>query len=157
LGSVPILTSLSTASGGVGQAVTLTGANFGSVQGTSTVTFNGATSTVTSWSNISITTNVPVGATTGNVVVSVGGVASNGMTFTVRASGAYYPGTLRQPTCSDASLDAAISASVSGDIVRMASACQSLTASISIPNTKGILFDGNGSTFGSGSTIRVDP
>lgn len=70
---------------------------------------------------------------------------------------AYYTGTLRQPTCSDASIDSAISAAVSGDIVRMASACASFTASIVIPNTKGILFDGNGSTFSSSSTISVTP
>src|SRR5689334_15084851 len=67
----------------------------------------------------------------------------------------YFTGTLRQPTCSDASIDSAITAAVSGDIVRMASACASFTASIVIPSTKGILFDGNGSTFNSSSTISV--
>jgi hypothetical protein len=68
----------------------------------------------------------------------------------------YYTGTLREPSCSDASIDSAISSSSSGDIVRMSSACSSFTASIVIPNTKGILFDGNGSTFNSSSTIDVD-
>jgi hypothetical protein len=81
-----------------------------------------------------------------NLLVVIGGAAA-----------AYYTGTLRQPTCSSASISSAISSSQSGDIVRMASACASFTATISIPNTKGILFDGNGSTFGSGSTISVDP
>lgn len=72
------------------------------------------------------------------------------------ASGSfYYTGTLRQPTCSDASIDSAITSSVSGDIVRMASACAGTTVSIVIPNTKGILVDGNGSTFSATSSIRI--
>ena len=47
------------------------------------MTFNGTTATPTSWSATSIVVPVPAGATTGNVVVTVGGVASNGQTFTV--------------------------------------------------------------------------
>ena len=82
----PTITSLSAISGPVGTAVTITGANFGSTQGTSTVTFNGTTATVTSWSATSLATSVPTGATTGNVVVTVGGVASNGVSFTVTSS-----------------------------------------------------------------------
>src|SRR4029077_16837257 len=71
------------ASGVVGTSVTLTGANFGATQGTSSVQFNGTAATPTSWSASSIAVPVPVGATSGPVVVTVGGVASNGMTFTV--------------------------------------------------------------------------
>jgi len=63
--------------------VTIAGVNFGGTQGTSTVTFNGAPATPTSWSATSIVAPVPGGATTGNVVVTVGGVASNGVSFTV--------------------------------------------------------------------------
>src|SRR5213075_955834 len=37
----------------------------------------------TSWSATSIVAPVPTGATTGSVVVTIGGVASNGITFTV--------------------------------------------------------------------------
>ena len=81
--TAPTITSLSTASGAVGAPVTITGTNFGSTQGSSTVTFNGTAATVTSWSATSLVTSVPVGATTGNVVVTVGGVASNGVNFTV--------------------------------------------------------------------------
>jgi RHS repeat-associated protein len=79
----PSITSLSPASGNVGTLVTVTGTNFGSPQGTSTVTFNGTTATPTSWSATSIVTPVPAGAQTGNVVVTVSGVASNGSSFTV--------------------------------------------------------------------------
>src|SRR4029077_4245490 len=59
------------------------GTNFGATKGTSTITFNGTTATPTTWSNTSIVVPVPAGATTGNVVVTVGGLASNGLTFTV--------------------------------------------------------------------------
>ena len=86
-GVTPSITSLSTTSGPVATPVTITGTNFGSAQGSSTVTFNGTAATVTSWSASSLVTSVPTGATTGNVVVTVGGVASNGVNFTVTPSG----------------------------------------------------------------------
>jgi len=79
----PSITNLNPASGLVGTSVTISGANFGATQGTSTVTFNGITVVPTSWSATSIVATVPTGATTGNVVVTVGGVASNGVSFTV--------------------------------------------------------------------------
>ncbi len=79
----PSITSLSPTSGAAGTSVTITGSSFGSSQGTSTVTFNGTTATPTSWSAGSITVPVPSTAATGNVVVTVGGVASNGLNFTV--------------------------------------------------------------------------
>jgi len=81
--SLPSITSLNPTSGAVGNSVTITGANFGATQGTSSVKFNGTVATPTSWSATSIAAPVPAGATTGNVVVTVGGVASNGVSFTV--------------------------------------------------------------------------
>ncbi len=81
----PSITSLNPTSGLVGTSVTIAGANFGATQGTSTVKFNGTTATPTNWSATSIVVQVPAGATTGNVVVMVGGVASNGVGFTVVA------------------------------------------------------------------------
>ena len=79
------ISNLSPASGPVGVLVTITGTGFGSTQGSSTVSFNGTTGTPcgTCWSATSISALVPTGATTGNVVVTVGGVASNGVGFTV--------------------------------------------------------------------------
>ena len=82
-GPTPTITSLSQTSGAVGVGVTITGSNFGATQGTSTVTFNGTAATVSNWSATSIITSVPAGATTGPVVVTVGGIPSNGITFTV--------------------------------------------------------------------------
>ena len=82
MSSTPSITSLSPTSGAVGASVTISGTNFGSTQGTSTVTFNGTTATaITSWGNTSIVATVPTGATTGSVVVTVSGVASNGTNF----------------------------------------------------------------------------
>src|SRR5207248_8846075 len=79
----PSITSLSPTSAPVGISVTIAGSNFGASQGTSTITFNGTSATPTSWSNTSIVVPVPTGATTGNVVVTVNGLASNGVAFTV--------------------------------------------------------------------------
>jgi hypothetical protein len=86
IGTTPSLTSLSPTSGPVGAPVTLTGTNFGSVQGNSQVTFNGVVAPVTSWSPTQITAQVPILATTGKVVVTVLGFASNGISFTVTSS-----------------------------------------------------------------------
>jgi len=45
--------------------------------------FNGVAARTTSWSNTLIVAPVPAGATSGNVVVSVGGINSNGVNYTV--------------------------------------------------------------------------
>jgi hypothetical protein len=86
-GQSPTITLLNPTSGPPGSPVTITGTNFGATQaqGNSTVTFNGTLATPTSWSLTSIMTTVPTGATTGNVVVTVGGQASNGVMFTLTA------------------------------------------------------------------------
>ncbi len=89
--AAPVISSLSPSSGAVGAQVTISGSNFGASQSTSTVTFNGTVAAArgrlaVSWSNTSIVVNVPSGATTGNVVVTVAGVASNGVVFTIAPS-----------------------------------------------------------------------
>src|SRR5882757_2495925 len=82
--AAPTISNLSPATGAVGALVTITGTNFGTTQGTSTVKFNGTTATVNSWvSSTTIKVFVPTGATTGNVVVTVSNKASNGSAFTV--------------------------------------------------------------------------
>jgi RHS repeat-associated protein len=74
-GLVPTVSSLSPATGAVGTAVTITGTNFGTAQGSSsTVTFDGVLAgTAIQWGSGAIKIAVPSGATTGNVVVTVGG------------------------------------------------------------------------------------
>src|SRR4029077_19952770 len=80
----PSITSLTPNSGAVGASVTIAGSSFGSTQGTSTVKFNGTTvTTITSWGTSSIVALVPVGATTGNVVVTVSVRARKCVSFTV--------------------------------------------------------------------------
>jgi hypothetical protein len=69
-------------SGNTGDNVTITGTGFGTTQGSNTVKFNGATATVTSWSNTSIQTTVPAAATSGPVVVTVSNAPSDGVNFT---------------------------------------------------------------------------
>jgi hypothetical protein len=82
-GAAPSITSLSPTSGAAGASVTITGAGFGATQGGSTVKFNGTTAAIASWSNTTIVATVPTSATTGSVIVTVAGSASNGRTFTV--------------------------------------------------------------------------
>jgi hypothetical protein len=63
--------------------VTIAGANFGATQATSTVSFSGIAAIPTGWSATSIEAPVPIDATTGAIVVTVDGHASNGIDFTV--------------------------------------------------------------------------
>jgi len=95
--AAPSITNLSPTSGSIGTVVTITGTNFGSTQGTNKVEFNGTTATVTSWSATSIVAPVPTGTTTGNVVVTVEGKASNGVSFTVSAAAPQPPQAPRAP------------------------------------------------------------
>ncbi len=80
----PSISILSPASGPVGTSITISGSNFGASQGASTVTFNGVSAGAAyRWSASSIMAAIPTGAATGNVVVTVNGLASNGAPFTV--------------------------------------------------------------------------
>jgi endoglucanase len=82
--TTPTISSLSPTSGAVGTAVTISGSNFGGTQGTSAVRFNTTVATVTSWSNSQIVATVPnIAAGPVTVTVTVGSVASNGVSFTV--------------------------------------------------------------------------
>src|SRR5690242_753043 len=83
LAAAPTITSVSPVYGYAGTTVTIVGTNFGSTQGTSTVQFNGVTASVSSWSATSIKAIAPANGT-GNIVVTVGGIASNGVSFVVR-------------------------------------------------------------------------
>lgn len=76
----PTITSISPNPGGIGQSVTIAGTNFGT---SGTVTFNAVAASTTNWTATSISATVPVGATTGNVVVTSGGHSSSGFPFTL--------------------------------------------------------------------------
>ncbi len=78
------ITSFTPSSGIAGASVTITGTNFGPTPANNTVKFNGTTSTVTASTSTSITTTVPVGATTGPITVTVNGqTATSSTNFTV--------------------------------------------------------------------------
>ena len=80
---LPSVTAINPTSGAAGTSVTITGNHFGATQGTSTVTVNGASATVSAWSNIGITFTVPADPTTGPVIVTTSLGSSEGKTFTV--------------------------------------------------------------------------
>ena len=80
LAQIPTISSISPNPGGIGQSVTISGTNFGS---SGSVTFNGVTASTTSWTSTAIIATVPVGALTGNVVVTSGGHSSSGFLFTL--------------------------------------------------------------------------
>ena len=90
-GSGPVITVLEPDEGPVGTEVVIRGENFGSpigaLQGTSGVSFGGVWASPTTWSEGEVRVEVPAGATTGPVVVTVGGVASEGLAFTVTGPG----------------------------------------------------------------------
>lgn len=65
-------------------SVQIFGSGFGTQQNGSTITFNGVPATlIEPWSDTTLTVDVPPGATTGPVVVTVGGVPSNSVNFIV--------------------------------------------------------------------------
>src|SRR5262249_31430367 len=76
--------SLSPTSGPVGTQVIINGDGFSSIPSQNTVTFNGQAASVSASTLLSITTSVPVGATTGEVrVTAPNGSAANHPIFTV--------------------------------------------------------------------------
>jgi subtilase family serine protease len=82
----PVIAALSASGGAVGTMVTISGSGFGASASGGTVAFGGTTASPTSWSATAIVVAVPAGAATGPVTVTVGGVGSNGLPFTVAGS-----------------------------------------------------------------------
>jgi hypothetical protein len=79
----PTIYALSPNLGPTGTSVTISGANFGTFQGGGSVTFNGFSATVSSWTSNTIVTSVPITTTTGPVIVTANGAASLGVIYTV--------------------------------------------------------------------------
>jgi hypothetical protein len=69
--------------GGFGTQVTINGSGFGTVQGGASVTFNGITATIDSWTDKTISVKVPTSATSGQVLVIRNADRSNGIRFTL--------------------------------------------------------------------------
>jgi hypothetical protein len=76
--------------------VTISGSNFGTLQGLGTVNFGSIPAIINSWSDSSITAYVPQGVPSGAVTVSVNGtsgVYAGGSSFNVTALGTVLPRT----------------------------------------------------------------
>ena len=74
-----------------GAFVTIHGNGFGTSQGSSVVTIGGGNAaSYQAWSNTSVTFQLGSLAKTGNIVVTVGGVSSNSVPFTVRSGNVYF-------------------------------------------------------------------
>ena len=76
----PTITSFAPTSGPVGTTVVITGTNFSATPSNNIVNFNGTSAVVTASNATSITANVPVGATTGPIRVTVAGNTANSTT-----------------------------------------------------------------------------
>ena len=78
---------LTPSSGPVGKLVAINGLNFGATQssGNGSVTFNGKQATISSRTSTQIKATVPMGTTTGPLIVTANGMQSNGETFTVNS------------------------------------------------------------------------
>lgn len=89
---LPKVNSITPNIGLAGNAVTISGSGFGTLQGNSTVTFNGVSAVVQSWGNYGIVAIVPAGATSGPLVVTVNGVQTAPVNFTINAQISFYYG-----------------------------------------------------------------
>src|SRR5579864_3210222 len=83
-GLSPVILSLNNTSAAPGTLIAVNGMYFGTSQGTSTITFNGTVPTLYSWSYSQIYAYVPTGATSGPLLVTVNGIASNSIVFNVQ-------------------------------------------------------------------------
>jgi regulation of enolase protein 1 (concanavalin A-like superfamily) len=81
----PVITTVSATTGSIGSQVAISGSGFGTLQGGSAVLLNGAAATINTWSGTSITITIPLGATSGPLLVSIAPSMndSNAIPFTV--------------------------------------------------------------------------
>src|SRR2546423_9374903 len=89
LSSTKAIFQFTPSSGPVGTTVTIYGTGFSATPSSNTVKFNGTTTTVHTASTTVLTANVPAGATTGTISVTVSGTtATSAAAFTVGTGGA---------------------------------------------------------------------
>ncbi|MBI5326287.1 MAG: SUMF1/EgtB/PvdO family nonheme iron enzyme [Ignavibacteriae bacterium] len=82
--SEPFITSITPTSAIIGDEITITGTDFGNVQGGSSVTFTGAEALeYSSWGSSEVVVKVPEGAQSGKVAIIVNSIKSNEKTFKV--------------------------------------------------------------------------
>jgi YD repeat-containing protein len=83
----PTISSISPNPGGIGQSVTISGTTLGT---SGSVTFSGVAASTGSWASTAIIATVPVGTTTGNIVVIAGGHSSSPYPFTLNNGSVSY-------------------------------------------------------------------
>jgi hypothetical protein len=111
--SVPVISGFSPSSGITGASVIISGSDFSTTIANNVVKFNGTVAVVSAAAATSLTTTVPVGATTGKVTVSIGNnTASSTVDFTVTtsASGLITDNNPLLPACTTAGVVSASSA-----------------------------------------------
>ena len=87
VGTPPQITSVQPDSAFAGDTLRIVGSNFGTSQGSSSITVGGKNAdTIYIWSATEIRLKIPASAVTGNVIVSVGGTTSNAVAFKVRGA-----------------------------------------------------------------------
>lgn len=126
----PVVSALYPASGQTGAPVTIVGQRFGVSQGTNTITFNNTVATPTQWTDTVIKATVPVGATTGPLVVKVSNQPSPDTPFTVLVAGGM-AGTITRVTGGTAITGATVQALLAG--VTKGTATTASDGSYSIP------------------------
>ncbi|TAJ96319.1 MAG: hypothetical protein EPO39_20255, partial [Candidatus Manganitrophaceae bacterium] len=83
---LPVISSISPASGPIGSAVTIAGLHFDPIPSNNALSFNGTAAIVTAATATQITTTVPQGATTGLITVTTPAGSASSAPFTVTLS-----------------------------------------------------------------------
>jgi len=92
----PAIDKTSVTSGPPGATVVISGKNFGEVQGSTVVSFNGTAADIDEWSDTSITCEVPDGATSGPMDVEAVWGTSNPVSFVISGAAFFFAeGTCR--------------------------------------------------------------
>jgi hypothetical protein len=131
--ATPYISGLSTVTGAVGSTVILSGVNFGN---SGTVTFNGTTASVISWTASGISVVVPAGATSGMIVATSGGNTSNGVYFEVtQPSGQTSTTVTLSPASAISGYPVAVNVSVTGAATTIPSG--TVSCSVAAPGSSG--------------------
>lgn len=80
----PTISEISPADGFVGDEVSIMGANFSTAAALNVISFNGTLAVVNSATGSELVCNIPIGASTGDVLVTTNGMTSEGYLFTVK-------------------------------------------------------------------------
>jgi len=82
---IPNISDINPKAANTGDDIIITGSGFGTTQGSSILSFNGADASICNycWTTTQLTVKVPLGTQTGSIYVTVGGNNSNNFPFTI--------------------------------------------------------------------------